>query len=381
MGRTAIAMMITCALTLSPLAADAGRKQQGQQQRPIRKAAAARIDMVIALDTSSSMSGLINAARQKLWDIVNEASRARPRPVLRVGLVTYGSPGNSQDGHVVIQSGLTTDLDAIYEKLFALRTNGGTEYVGRAVYKSVQNMRWHRGKNTLRQVFVAGNESADQDRLVRASRAVRLAKRKGIFVNTIYCGSKGDSIASTWQVVAKGGRGVFAAIDHNHGTTVVATPYDAKLNALSAKLNATYVAYGDKGKLAKANQVKQDNNAARTHAAVAASRAEAKASPVYRADGWDLVDARKSGKLKDVEKQAMPAELQAMSAEDLDSHLNELETRRTRIKKEIQALSGKRKAHVKAAKARAGKSDDLAFDAAVKRAVRSQAEAMNITME
>ncbi len=381
MGRTTIAMMITCALLLAPLAAEAGSRQQSRQQQPVKKKAAARIDMVIALDTSSSMSGLINAARQKLWDIVNEASRARPRPILRVGLVTFGSPGNSQQGHVVIQNRLTTDLDSIYEKLFALRTNGGTEYVGRAVWRSVREMKWHRGRNTLRQVFVAGNESADQDRQVRAATAVRQARRKGIFVNAIYCGRQNDSIAPTWRKVAAGGKGVFAAIDHNHGTTVVATPYDRKLNDLSAKLNGTYVAYGRRGKLAKANQVKQDKNASRTHAGVAASRAAAKASAVYRADDWDLVDARKAGKLAEVEKEAMPAELQAMSGEELKDHLDGLQKRRAKIKKEIRKLTGKRQAFVKAEKKRKGKTDDLAFDAAVKRAVRSQAEAMNITME
>ena len=29
---------------------------------------------------------------------------------------------------------LTTNLDDVYEKLFALRTNGGSEYVARAVH-------------------------------------------------------------------------------------------------------------------------------------------------------------------------------------------------------------------------------------------------------
>jgi len=378
MGRFATALMITCALALAPLAADASRQQQGQQRRPAKKAGA-RIDMVIALDTSSSMGGLINAARQKLWDIVNEASRARPRPILRVGLVTFGSPGNAQDGHVVVQSPLTTDLDGIYEKLFALRTNGGTEYVGRAVHTSVRKMKWHRGRNTLRQIFVAGNESADQDRQVRAATAVKQARRKGIFVNAIYCGSQADGIAPSWRAVASGGKGVFAAIDHNHGTTVVATPYDRKLKELSNKLNSTYVGYGRKGKRAKVNQKRQDKNAASTHAGVAATRAAAKASAVYRADDWDLVDARKAG--KKVEREAMPAELQSLSEDELGAHLDKLEQRRASIKKKIRKLSGKRKAFVKAEKKRKGKTDDLAFDAAVKRAVRSQAEAMNITIE
>ncbi|MHC4652135.1 MAG: hypothetical protein ACYTES_14940 [Planctomycetota bacterium] len=41
------------------------------------------VDLAICLDTSGSMSGLINAARQKLWAIVNELALAEPTPKLR----------------------------------------------------------------------------------------------------------------------------------------------------------------------------------------------------------------------------------------------------------------------------------------------------------
>ena len=78
------------------------------------------IDLVICLDTSGSMQGLINAARQKLWSVVSELATAKPMPDLRVALLTYGSPGNDEAGHVVLQSDLTRDLDLISEKLFAL---------------------------------------------------------------------------------------------------------------------------------------------------------------------------------------------------------------------------------------------------------------------
>jgi hypothetical protein len=52
------------------------------------------IDLVICLDTSGSMSGLIDTAKEKLWAIVNEMDRAEPTPVLRVGLLTYGNDGH-----------------------------------------------------------------------------------------------------------------------------------------------------------------------------------------------------------------------------------------------------------------------------------------------
>jgi len=384
MRTTFAAMTLACVLILTGPAEAQSRRWSnnqgpGQGQKQKQKKKVTRIDMVIALDTSGSMNGLINAARQKLWDIVNEAARAQPRPVLRVGLLTYGSTGTEKDGYVIVQSDLTTDLDSIYEKLFALRTNGGTEYVGRVVYRAVKELKWHRGRGTLRQIFVAGNESADQDRKVRARTAVRLARKKGIFVNAIYCGPKTSYDSPSWRVVARRGKGVYASIDHNHGTVVVRTPYDAKLNRLSAKLNRTYVGYGKRGRAAKKKQKAQDKNALRTHASVGAARAKAKASAVYRADSWDLVDARKAG--KKVRKEALPAPMRKMSKRQLHAHLDKLEKEREGIKKQIKELSKKRAAHVKKELKRKGKTEALAFDAAIKRAIRVQAASKKIKLK
>ena len=92
------------------------------------------IDLAICLDTSGSMSGLINSAKQKLWDIVNDLAMAEPAPKLRVALLTYGNLGHeAENGWVGVASDLTDDLDVISQKLFALTTNGGTEYVGRVL--------------------------------------------------------------------------------------------------------------------------------------------------------------------------------------------------------------------------------------------------------
>ncbi|MCZ6812315.1 MAG: hypothetical protein O7D97_09960, partial [Planctomycetota bacterium] len=42
------------------------------------------VDLVICLDTSGSMQGLIESAKQKLWGIVNDLALAEPTPELRV---------------------------------------------------------------------------------------------------------------------------------------------------------------------------------------------------------------------------------------------------------------------------------------------------------
>jgi Mg-chelatase subunit ChlD len=336
---------------------------KGQQRHRKRPKRVNRVDLVIALDTSGSMSGLISSARQKLWDIVNVVGEKHQKAKLRVALLTYGSSGNENDGYVRVRSQLTSDLDSIYSKLFELSTSGGTEYVGRAVHRATRELDWHRGKRTLRVIFVAGNESADQDRRMPVVKALRQARRKGIFVNAIYCGNKRDSAARSWRRVANGGRGVYAAIDHNNGTVNVATPYDRRIKKLSEELNSTYVAYG-KGGLRRAKlQKDQDNNAERTHAAAGAARAVAKAGSLYRNDHWDLVDARKGG--KHVRRGELPAKLRKMSKAELDGYLNKMETKRKKLRSEIKALAAQRKTHIRKEVSKRGLKTDGAFDAAV----------------
>ena len=48
------------------------------------------IDVVLCLDVSSSMQDLIDSAKVKLWDLVNELGAVKPTPRLRVGLYSYG---------------------------------------------------------------------------------------------------------------------------------------------------------------------------------------------------------------------------------------------------------------------------------------------------
>ena len=51
------------------------------------------VDVVICLDVSNSMDGLIASAKIKLWDIVNDLAKVKPTPDLRVALYSYGNDG------------------------------------------------------------------------------------------------------------------------------------------------------------------------------------------------------------------------------------------------------------------------------------------------
>src|SRR5262245_30312138 len=164
------------------------------------------IDLAICLDTSGSMEGLIHAARQKIWSVVSELATAKPAPRLRVALLTYGSPGNDADGHVVLQTDFTSDLDLVSEKLFALGTNGGDEYVGRVVARALDGLAWSTGRG-LRLVFVAGNESADQDTAKPFREQASRAATRSVVVNAIYCGGADDGDAAGWRELSLLGKG------------------------------------------------------------------------------------------------------------------------------------------------------------------------------
>jgi hypothetical protein len=347
-----------------------------QPQSPAQQQQGARhVDLVIALDTSSSMDGLIDSARGKLWDVVNLLAQARPQPILRVGLISYGNDGyDARGGWVRKESDLTGDLDSVYAKLFKLSTNGGNEYVARAVKVATGDMRWSDDPKALRIIFVAGNEPANQDPQVAVETAVQQAREKGIFVNAIYCGSDGNSEAIGWRGVAKMGAGRFAAIDQNN-VVAIATPEDDNLARLSDALNKTYVAYGAGGAAHAENQAAQDKNAASAGAPAAASRAVAKSSVLYEASDWDLVDAKKKGK-KDVAAMPaaeLPAPMRALKPADRQAYLDGKAHEREEIQKQIAAASARRDQFLQAERTRRAKGSTKALDDALGDTIRTEA--------
>jgi len=170
------------------------------------------IDLVICLDTSGSMRGLIESAKQKLWAVVNELATAKPRPNLRVALYHYGNSGlKPATGWVEQLCPLTDDLDSVYAKLFPLRTNGGTELVARVVKAACDDLDWNKDKDTLRMIFVAGNEAATQDTAYGLQDPCKAAASKGIIVNTIFCGNMVDGQKTGWQDAAVWADGQYSA--------------------------------------------------------------------------------------------------------------------------------------------------------------------------
>jgi hypothetical protein len=360
------------------------RAADAAKPAPEKEAALAKsqaIDLVLCLDVSNSMDGLIDSAKIKLWDIVNDLAKIRPTPELRVGLYSYGNDGyDARIGWVRKEVDLTTDLDEIYQKLNALTTNGGTEFVARVTRDAIKQQKWSPSKDALRIVFVCGNEPASQDKEVALQTVADKAVAHDVVINCIYCGGANDPDAADWKEYAKMAKGKFLHIDQQ-GTVTVATPFDKELNKLSGKLNTTYLACGVRSvvEAQQANQTVQDANAVRNAPEAGAARAASKASGVYRNDAWDLIDKAKNDPkfcLKDVPTEHLPDEMQKMTLEEKEAYIQKKAAERVEMQKKIQELSAQRQEYIKEAMKKIDPTKaEKAFDAAVRGVLKEQANA------
>lgn len=344
------------------------------------------VELAICLDTSGSMDGLIHSARQKLWTIVNDLAKAQPTPRLRVALLSYGNDGNNaENGWVQVETPFTEDLDTVSQRLFRLTTNGGTELVARAVETSLQELDWHTADDGLRMIFVAGNESVDQDDRVAARAICREAAERGIDVNSIYCvyGDDDSEVGPGWRELGRAGNGEFAMIDQDNGTVVIATPYDQKLIQLSSQLNETYLPFGAGGAAGCGNQVEQDANAVQLNSANAASRAATKAGKLYSCASWDLVDAVRTGQvaLAEVDEEDLPEDMRALTYAQRVAKVEAMQARRTQLQGEINELDQLRQALLTKELARQSTNLVGGFDLAIRNAIRTKSEALGFTFE
>jgi hypothetical protein len=353
----------------------------GQARAEVKARPTPAIDVVLCLDVSSSMNDLVDSARVKLWDLVNELATVKPAPRLRVGLYSYGNRDyDARTGWVRKEVDLTGDLDTVYKKLNSLRSAppGSEEYVARVCRAALGEQKWSTEKKALKLIFVCGNEPANQDKEVTLESVARSAIDKDVIINTIHCKWSGAAAgeAQGWQDLAKKAEGRFAQIDMKKGTVAIATPHDKKLEQLGTKINQTYVAYGTRAtreEKAK-NQTEQDGNAARFGAA--AGRAISKSTALYYNADWDLVDRLKDNPKFDVAKvpeAQLSDEMKKMKPAERVAHVKKKLAEREAIQKEIAQLSKKRAEYVQQQAKKNAKLGDKAFDEAVRSALRHQA--------
>jgi hypothetical protein len=383
-----LALALVAALALGVIATPAGGQDKPAAEAQPAPPEGKPVDLVLCLDVSGSMNGLIESAKVRLWDIVNELARLKPTPKLRVALYSYGASGYPADkGWVRKEVDLTEDLDDVYKVLNALRTGGGTELVARVTNTALDEQKWSQDKDALKFLFVAGNEPVDQDKQVTLDEVAAKAKKAGVIVNPIYCQRDGTPEAKAWANFAGLTGGKYMNIDMNRAAAqpVVRTEFDEKIVKLGEELNKTYVAYGKDGKRGAENQLAQDANAAKAgppggpggFGGAAVERSVTKAGALYRNSTWDLVDRMKDKDfdLKKIPEDELCDEMKKLKPEERMEFLKKKAAEREKIQKEINALSAQRQKKIDEERAKQPKTEaDKALDEAVKGLIRDQAK-------
>lgn len=333
------------------------------------------LEMVFVLDTTGSMGGLIEGAKQRIWGINNEVMQKPSKPRVRVGLVAYRDVG---DEYVTKLLPITEDLDKAYTTLMDYRAGGGgdtPENVRKALAEGVRDAGWSKTRRGLAQIlFLVGdappkNYEQEPDVLVTTAEAVR----KNMIVNTIQCGNL-DGTREIWQTIALRGEGKYFAIAQDGGVQAISTPYDTKLADLAAKIGKTYISYGAKSKR-EANALLQMSAetriAADAPAGAQADRAVNKAVNSFQYDG-DLVQdvENESVKLKDIKTEDLPEDLQKLSPAEREKVIAARIAERKKIRAEIVALSKQRDEFIAAERRKSGQSNG--FDTAVAAALKEQ---------
>ena len=350
--------------------------------------AAKRVEVVFVLDTTGSMGGLIQAAKEKIWSIASTLAQAQQAPEISIGLVAYRDRG---DAYVTRVIDLNRDLDSMYAKLMDFAADGGgdgPEAVNEALDAAIQRMSWSQDQGAYKVVFLVGDAPPHMDYQddVKYSQVVAAAAAKGIVVNTIQCGSLSDTVAP-WQQIATLGHGRYFTVEQAGSAVAVETPFDARIATLAAELDGTRLFYGSADEQA-AMAAKVEATTRLNEEASVAARARRGAFNVSSAGeanllgNRELVDDVASGRvdLAAVPPAQLPASVAALPEEAQHKLLAETAEKRNELKRQIADLAAQRDSYIEAQVDAAGGAD-ASLDKQIYDAVREQAAPLGLEYE
>lgn len=350
------------------------------QERP-------KIDAVFVLDTTGSMAGLIDAAKENIWSIASTMASAQPTPELRIGLVAYRDRGDEYVTRVIDLSG---DLDSMYATLMDFAAGGGGDHpesVNQALHDAVHRISWSQDASAYKTLFLIGDAPpqmyADEPHYPEILKA---AAARGILINSIQAGGHTDT-RKTWEQIAQLGQGEYFQVGQHGSRVAVATPFDDRIAALSKDLDATRLYFGDARE--------QDEMAAKQAAteklhAAASSESRAKRAAFNASEAGrdnllgknELVDAISEGRisLDDIATEHLPETLREMEPQEQQKLIADKAARRAELSEEIARLGAERQAHIEAElKDDEGKEDSLDYQ--VFRTVQAQAAGKGLRYE
>jgi hypothetical protein len=365
-------------------------KKQIRETKEIKTAAPApKIQAALLLDVSNSMDGLIEQAKAQLWNMVSVMGKAKcdeVSPQIEIALYEYGRDHNDPKlGYVKQISPFTTDLDGLSQQLFKLNTYGGSEYCGQVIFTSLNELKWDAAPTSYKVIFISGNEDFLQG-TITYTQACEEARKKGVIVNTIYCGDRLQGIKEHWNLGSECGKGSFTNINSDAKPEDIPTPYDSTLMVLNTKLNGTYLYYGFDGKEKQNRQVAMDGYNYSINKKVAADRAVVKAnSGLYDNSSWDMMDAYRadSNFIARVDMKTLPDSLKNKSRAELKKIVDNKNKERGAIQGEIITINKQRESYIATERAKAavtnGKSATL--ESEVEKIIKEQAKRYNMIIQ
>jgi len=344
------------------------------------------MQVVFLLDATGSMSGLINAAKDKIWSITSSLTQTDPAPDIEVGMIFYRDKGDEFITKVIP---LSTDMDNTYEKLMGITAGGGgdtPESVNQALFEGVTHIQWDDSKNTYKTIFLVGDCPPHMDYKddVKYPESCALAKEKGIIVNSILMGNHQEA-SRIWKEIADKTNGEFIKTDMNVGNIAVRTPYDDKINECQRELDRTRIYYGEAADQMELKEV-QSSKMSKGDAAVNARRAEYNLSTTgyrsYYGSNELLNDIANGKKLSDISESELPDNLKKMSQADRQKYVDNEISKRKELEEQILDLSKKRQSHIDSELEKMDSEQvENSFDNLVFKAVQSQAKDKNIKIE
>lgn len=376
------AAALTAALALSngalaaqpaPAGLEPIHRQQNPQHGPQHEGP--RIDVAFVLDTTGSMTQLIQGAKVKIWSIAKEMLDAQVTPRLRMALIGYRDRG---DNYVTRVFDLTEDIDQIYGELLKFQAEGGgdrPESVNQALDDAVTLLDWDESASAYKVVFLVGdsppklNYPDDVHYRITAKRAAR----EGIIINTVLAGTAQDT-GAIWREIAALAQGRYAEIPQSGNMRQIETPYDQDILSLNQRLNRTAIPYGSRAQQDAVREKLENSSSmsAPTAADKSAYRHSKEAPQEVVTGGGELINDLALGgvSLDELAPEDLPEDLRSLSPAEREAVVAEKAAEREELRGKIDSLLQAREAYIE--KEMAGEGARDSFDSAVEEMVHEQ---------
>jgi hypothetical protein len=372
LARAVVPALLVVMSAVAPVAASPDPRTFAAGSRPI-------VEVAFVLDTTGSMSRLIEGAKRKIWSIATAIVDENPAAEVRIGLVAYRDIG---DDYVTKTFNLTADIQDLYADLLELRARGGGDWpesVNEALHVAVTKLSWTQGADICRIIFLVGDAPPHMDYAqdTKYPDVVRLARERDIIVNAVQAGSARDT-ERVWREIAQRGDGRYLPIPQDGGKVVIIeTPWDFEIIELQSRINGTVIPYGPR---AQRSSVEQK---ARQHAAAPAAVASEMAGYLSKSaarDGravtgaGDLVADVSGGRqrLDAVRDDDLPDALRSLSANERRALIDKQMAERKALNERMTELVKKRDRHVEEQRRNAPTRAVDSFDRAVAETLKAQ---------